>query len=93
MESGSLEFNQVDQAKDTLEASLMVTDFSSMDDFEIKEFLLWMDSFEPNKRRYFKALGQGPLAHYLQLKSHQPWSSNHYRIIFDMLILVNHQHF
>lgn len=84
MESGSLESNQVDQAKDTLEASLMVTYFSSMDDFKIKEYLLWMDSFEPNK---------GPLAHYLQLKSHQPWSSNHYRIIFDMLTLVNHQHF
>ena len=43
---------------DPLEASLLQEESSDMEDKEVLEYLLWMDSFEPNRRKYFEALGQ-----------------------------------
>ena len=43
---------------DPLEASLLQDDSSVMEDKEVEKYLLWMDYFEPNRRKYFEALGQ-----------------------------------
>ena len=44
--------NHVDQS-DPLEASLLQSDSPIMEDEEVIEYLRWMDSFEPNRRKYF----------------------------------------
>ena len=36
---------------DPLEASLLQDDSSILEDKKAKDYLLWMDSFEPNRRR------------------------------------------
>ena len=42
---------------DPLEASLVESDFENMGE-EAKEYVKWMDSFEPNRRKYFESLGE-----------------------------------
>ncbi|XP_024031896.1 uncharacterized protein LOC112094657 [Morus notabilis] len=49
--------NHVDQS-DPLEASLLQSDSSIMEDEEVIEYLWWMDSIELKRRKYFEALGQ-----------------------------------
>ena len=41
---------------DPLEASLVQSDSENMGE-EAEEYVKWMDSFKPNKRKYFKSLG------------------------------------
>ena len=43
---------------DRLEASLVENDSENMSE-EAKEYVKWMDSFEPNRRKYFESLGEG----------------------------------
>ena len=42
---------------DPLEASLIQSDSENMGE-EAKEYVKWMDSFEPNRRTYFESLGE-----------------------------------
>ena len=42
---------------DPLEASLVQIDFENMAE-EVEEYVKWMDSFEPNRRKYFESLGE-----------------------------------
>ena len=42
---------------DPLEASLVQSDYENMSE-EAEEFVKWMDSFEPNRRKYFESLGE-----------------------------------
>ena len=42
---------------DPLEASLVQSDSENMGE-DAEEYVKWMDSFEPNKRKYFEALGE-----------------------------------
>ena len=43
---------------DPLEASLVENDSENMSE-EAKEYVQWMDSFGPNRRKYFESLGEG----------------------------------
>ena len=43
---------------DPLETSLVQNDQENMSE-EAEEYVKWMDSFEPNKRKYFESLGEG----------------------------------
>ena len=43
---------------DPLEASLVQNDFENMSK-EAEEYVKWMDSFGPNRRKYFESLGEG----------------------------------
>ena len=49
--------NQVGQL-DPLEARLLQDGFVDLYDDDVKNYLLWMDSFEPNEIKYFEALGE-----------------------------------
>ena len=51
--------NQVDQTN-PLEASLLHDDSIDSEDCEAKSYLMWMDLFEPNMRKYFETLGEIP---------------------------------
>ena len=42
---------------DPLEASLVENDFENMSE-EAGEYVKWMDSFGPNRRKYFESLGE-----------------------------------
>ena len=42
---------------DPLEASLVQSDSENMSE-EAEEYVKWMDSFEPNRRKYFESLGE-----------------------------------
>ena len=42
---------------DPLEASLVQSDFENMSE-EAEEYVKWIDSFEPNRRKYFELLGE-----------------------------------
>ena len=42
---------------DPLEASLVQSDYENMSE-EAEEYVKWMDSFEPNRRKYFESLGE-----------------------------------
>ena len=42
---------------DPLEASLIQSDSENMGE-EAEEYVKWMDSFEPNRRKYFESLGE-----------------------------------
>ena len=42
---------------DTLEASLVQSDSKNMGE-EAEEYVKWMNSFEPNRRKYFESLGE-----------------------------------
>ena len=42
---------------DPLEASLVQSDSENLGE-EAKEYVKWMDSFEPNRRKYFESLGE-----------------------------------
>ena len=42
---------------DSLETSLIYGDSSNIIDDETREYVLWMDSFRKNKRKYFESLG------------------------------------
>ena len=42
---------------DPLETSLLHENLDALEDEEVKNYLLWMDSFEPNRRKYFEDLG------------------------------------
>ena len=42
---------------DPLEASLVQNDSENMSE-EVEEYVKWMDSFEPNRRKYFESLGE-----------------------------------
>ena len=42
---------------DPLEASLVQSDSKKLGE-EAKEYVKWMDSFEPNRRKYFESLGE-----------------------------------
>ena len=48
--------NQVGQTN-PLETSFLHENLGDLEDEEVKEYLLWMDSFRPNRRRYFEAFG------------------------------------
>ena len=41
-----------------LEASLVENDYENMSE-EAEEYVKWMDSFGPNRRKYFESLGEG----------------------------------
>ena len=43
-----------------LETSLIHRDSSESNDEKVKDYLMWMDSFGPNKRKYFECLGTCP---------------------------------
>ena len=43
---------------DPLEASLVQNDSENMSE-EAEEYVKWMDSFGPNRRKYFESLGEG----------------------------------
>ena len=43
-----------------LEASLLHKDSVRLNDEYVATYLIWMDSFEPNKRKYFEHLGESP---------------------------------
>ena len=43
---------------DPLEASLVENDFENMSE-EAEEYVKWLDSFGPNRRKYFESLGEG----------------------------------
>ena len=43
---------------DPLEASLVENDYDNMSK-EAEEYVKWMDSFGPNRRKYFESLGEG----------------------------------
>ena len=45
---------------DPLETSLLLRDSTKLNDAEIAGYLTWMDSFEPNKRKYFERWGAIP---------------------------------
>ena len=42
---------------DPLEASLVQSDSENIGE-EVEEYVKWMDSFEPNRRKYFESLGE-----------------------------------
>ena len=42
---------------DPLEASLVQSDSENLGE-EAKEYVKWMDSFEPNRSKYFESLGE-----------------------------------
>ena len=43
---------------DPLEASLVENDSKNMSE-EAEEYVKWLDSFAPNRRKYFESLGEG----------------------------------
>ena len=43
-----------------LETSLLHENLGDLEDEEVKEYLLWIDSFGPNRRKYFESLGLSP---------------------------------
>ena len=45
---------------DPLETSLIYGDSPDIVDNETREYVLWMDSFRQNKRKYFERLGASP---------------------------------
>ena len=45
---------------DPLETSLVYKDSPNIVDEEARVYVMWVDSFEPNKRKYFKSLGSSP---------------------------------
>ena len=45
---------------DPLETSLAYGDYPNLVDEEAKDYVIWMDSFGPNKRKYFKSLRSIP---------------------------------
>ena len=42
---------------DPLEASLVQSDLENLGE-KAEEYVKWMDSFEPNRRKYFESLGE-----------------------------------
>ena len=42
---------------DPLEASLVQSDSEKLGE-EVEEYVKWMDSFKPNRRKYFECLGE-----------------------------------
>ena len=51
--------NQVGST-DPLETSLQHENVDTLEDEEVKNYLLWMDSFRRNRRKYFEDLGANP---------------------------------
>ena len=47
-------------SSEPLETSLTHDDPSSYEDEIAQEFVKWMDSFGPNRRKYFESLGASP---------------------------------
>ena len=45
---------------DNLETSLIYGDFLDIIDYEVRDYVMWMDSFGQNKRKYFESLGSIP---------------------------------
>ena len=45
---------------DPLETSLLHENVDALEDEEVKNYLLWMDSFGPNRKKYFEDLGTSP---------------------------------
>ena len=45
---------------DPLKTSLLHGDSVELDDEEVAKYLMWMDSFASNKRKYFERLGEHP---------------------------------
>ena len=45
---------------DPLECSLLHESVDTLEDEEVKNYLLWMDSFRPYRRKYFEDLGASP---------------------------------
>ena len=43
-----------------LEISLTHDDLASYEDEMVQEYVKWMDSFDPNGRKYFESLGASP---------------------------------
>ena len=43
-----------------LETSLLYENLGNLEDEEGKENLLWIDSFGPNRKKYFESLGASP---------------------------------
>ena len=48
------------QSSDALESCLLDDESALADENETQEITAWMDSFEPNRRKYYEALGTGP---------------------------------
>ena len=59
---------------DPLETSLVQNDPENMSE-EAEEYVKWMDSFGPNRRKYFKSLGEP------RLNNHPRWNKNLYLAI------------
>ena len=51
--------NQVSHT-DLLETSLLHVNLGDLEDEEVNEYLLWMDSFRLNRMKFFEALGASP---------------------------------
>ena len=65
---------------DPLEASLIHSDSKNLGE-EAEEYVKWMDSFEPNRRKYFESLGENTKRKCHLLNSHPRWSKSHYLAI------------
>ena len=47
---------------------MLLNDFENADDDELMNYLLWMDSFRPNRRKYLEALGASPSSRILSIE-------------------------
>ena len=65
---------------DPLEASLVQSDSEKLGE-EAEEYVKWMDSFEPNRRKYYEALGEILKRQCHMWNSHPRWSKSHYLAI------------
>ena len=45
---------------DPLETSVVYGDSSDLVDEEAKDYVMWIDSFGPNNRKYFESVGSSP---------------------------------
>ena len=65
---------------DPLEASLVQSDSKKLGE-EAEEYVKWMDSFEPNRRKYYEPLGKILKRQCHLLNNHPRWSKSHYLAI------------
>ena len=65
---------------DPLEASLVQNDSENMSE-EAEEYVKWMDSFGPNRRKYFESLGESDKPPVPSVEHHPRWNKNLYLAI------------
>ena len=58
-----------------LEASLVQSDSEILGE-EVEEYIKWMDSFEPNRRKYFESLGENTKTPVPSVEQHPRWSKS-----------------